>query len=45
MKAKKERLDILLVERGLAETREKAKRTVMRLVSTSREKRLAAIFR
>ena len=29
MKIKKERLDVLLVERGLAETREKAKRTIM----------------
>src|SRR5690554_8188664 len=29
MKVKKVRLDVLLVERGLAETREKAKRTVM----------------
>ncbi|RTR35214.1 TlyA family RNA methyltransferase [Robertmurraya yapensis] len=29
MKTKKERIDVLLVERGLAETREKAKRAVM----------------
>ena len=29
MKVKKQRLDVLLVERGLAETREKAKRAVM----------------
>ncbi|MDF9295582.1 TlyA family RNA methyltransferase [Geobacillus stearothermophilus] len=29
MKGKKERLDVLLVERGLAETREKAKRAIM----------------
>ncbi len=27
--AKKERLDVLLVERGMAETREKAKRNIM----------------
>lgn len=29
MTSKKERLDVLLVERGLAETREKAKRAIM----------------
>lgn len=29
MKVMKERLDVLLVEQGLAETREKAKRMVM----------------
>ncbi len=29
MKSKKERVDILLVEQGLFETREKAKRAVM----------------
>ncbi len=29
MKVKKQRLDVLLVERGLIETREKAKRAVM----------------
>ncbi|WP_066293721.1 TlyA family RNA methyltransferase [Bacillus sp. FJAT-29937] len=40
MKAKKERLDILLVERGLAETREKAKRTVMAGLVFSNETRL-----
>ncbi|MEH7391143.1 TlyA family RNA methyltransferase [Bacillus sp. JJ1503] len=40
MKAKKERLDILLVERGLAETREKAKRTIMAGIVFSNETRL-----
>ncbi|MEH7345464.1 TlyA family RNA methyltransferase [Bacillus sp. JJ1532] len=40
MKAKKERLDILLVERGLAETREKAKRTIMAGLVFSNETRL-----
>ncbi|KAB2338464.1 TlyA family RNA methyltransferase [Cytobacillus depressus] len=40
MKAKKERLDVLLVERGLAETREKAKRTIMAGVVFSNETRL-----
>ena len=29
MKSKKERLDVLLVEQGLFETREKAKRAIM----------------
>ena len=40
MKAKKERLDVLLVERGLAETREKAKRTIMAGLVFSNETRL-----
>lgn len=40
MKAKKERLDVLLVERGLAETREKAKRTIMAGLVFSNENRL-----
>ena len=40
MKGKKERLDILLVERGLAETREKAKRTIMAGLVYSNERRL-----
>lgn len=40
MKNKKERLDILLVERGLAETREKAKRSVMAGLVFSNETRL-----
>ncbi|KIY21973.1 MULTISPECIES: TlyA family RNA methyltransferase [Mesobacillus] len=40
MKMKKERLDVLLVERGLAETREKAKRTVMAGLVYSNESRL-----
>ncbi|MBP2240817.1 23S rRNA (cytidine1920-2'-O)/16S rRNA (cytidine1409-2'-O)-methyltransferase [Cytobacillus eiseniae] len=40
MKIKKERLDILLVERGLAETREKAKRTIMAGLVFSNENRL-----
>lgn len=38
--AKKERLDVLLVERGLVETREKAKRTIMAGLVYSNEKRL-----
>ena len=39
MKVMKERLDVLLVEQGLAETREKAKRTVMAgLVYTNEER-------
>lgn len=40
MKIKKERLDVLLVERGLAETREKAKRTIMAGLVYSNEGRL-----
>lgn len=40
MKIKKERLDVLLVERGLAETREKAKRTIMAGLVYSNENRL-----
>lgn len=40
MKAKKERLDVLLVERGLVETREKAKRTIMAGLVFSNETRL-----
>lgn len=40
MKVKKERLDVLLVERGLAETREKAKRTIMAGLVFSNETRL-----
>lgn len=40
MGTKKERLDVLLVERGLAETREKAKRTVMAGLVYSNEVRL-----
>ncbi|WP_419393706.1 TlyA family RNA methyltransferase [Cytobacillus praedii] len=40
MKIKKERLDVLLVERGLAETREKAKRTIMAGLVFSNESRL-----
>lgn len=40
MKKKKERLDVLLVERGLAETREKAKRSVMAGLVFSNETRL-----
>ncbi|WP_174734187.1 TlyA family RNA methyltransferase [Mesobacillus harenae] len=40
MKSKKERLDILLVERGLAETREKAKRAIMAGIVFSNENRL-----
>lgn len=40
MKAKKERIDVLLVERGLAETREKAKRAVMAGLVYSNEERL-----
>ncbi len=40
MKVKKERLDVLLVERGLAETREKAKRTIMAGLVFSNENRL-----
>lgn len=40
MKAKKERIDVLLVERGLVETREKAKRTIMAGLVFSNETRL-----
>lgn len=40
MKAKKQRLDVLLVERGLVETREKAKRAVMAGIVFSNEVRL-----
>ncbi|MFD2446002.1 TlyA family RNA methyltransferase [Bacillus sp. CGMCC 1.16607] len=40
MKRKKERLDVLLVERGLIETREKAKRAVMAGLVYSKEQRL-----
>lgn len=40
MKIKKERLDVLLVERGLAETREKAKRAIMAGLVYSNEMRL-----
>lgn len=40
MKGKKERLDVLLVERGLAETREKAKRAIMAGLVYSNEMRL-----
>lgn len=40
MKMKKERLDVLLVERGLAETREKAKRAVMAGLVYTNEMRL-----
>lgn len=40
MKSKKERIDVLLVERGLIETREKAKRAVMAGLVYSNEERL-----
>jgi 23S rRNA (cytidine1920-2'-O)/16S rRNA (cytidine1409-2'-O)-methyltransferase len=40
MKTKKERIDILLVERGLAETREKAKRAIMAGLVYCNEERL-----
>jgi 23S rRNA (cytidine1920-2'-O)/16S rRNA (cytidine1409-2'-O)-methyltransferase len=40
MKPKKERLDVLLVDRGLAETREKAKRAVMAGLVYTNEQRL-----
>lgn len=40
MTSKKERLDVLLVERGLAETREKAKRAIMAGIVYSNENRL-----
>ncbi|RSK27788.1 TlyA family RNA methyltransferase [Bacillus sp. HMF5848] len=40
MKSKKERVDVLLVERGLIETREKAKRAIMAGIVYSNETRL-----
>lgn len=40
MSVKKERLDVLLVERGLIETREKAKRSIMAGLVYSNEERL-----
>jgi 23S rRNA (cytidine1920-2'-O)/16S rRNA (cytidine1409-2'-O)-methyltransferase len=40
MKIKKERVDVLMVERGLAETREKAKRSIMAGLVYSNEVRL-----
>ncbi|MBY0096434.1 TlyA family RNA methyltransferase [Mesobacillus maritimus] len=40
MKIRKERLDVLLVERGLVETREKAKRAIMAGLVFSNEERL-----
>ncbi|TXK86864.1 TlyA family RNA methyltransferase, partial [Parageobacillus sp. SY1] len=40
MKGKKERLDVLLVQRGLIETREKAKRAIMAGLVYSNEIRL-----
>ncbi|WP_335870638.1 TlyA family RNA methyltransferase [Bacillus sp. 2205SS5-2] len=40
MKVKKQRVDVLLVERGLMETREKAKRAVMAGLVYSKEERL-----
>ena len=40
MKGKKERLDVLLVQRGLIETREKAKRAIMAGLVYSNEVRL-----
>lgn len=40
MKIKKERIDVLLVERGLIETREKAKRAIMAGLVYSNEERL-----
>ncbi|MGE6258968.1 TlyA family RNA methyltransferase [Heyndrickxia sporothermodurans] len=40
MKSKKQRVDILLVERGLSETREKAKRAIMAGLVYSNEERL-----
>lgn len=40
MKIRKERLDVLLVERGLAETREKAKRAIMAGLVYTNEERL-----
>jgi len=40
MKSKKERIDVLLVEQGLAETREKAKRAIMAGLVYANEERL-----
>ncbi|MCQ6278032.1 TlyA family RNA methyltransferase [Bacillus sp. EB600] len=40
MKIRKERIDVLLVERGLAETREKAKRSIMAGLVFTNEERL-----
>ena len=40
MKVKKQRLDLLLVERGLIETREKAKSAIMAGIVYSNEMRL-----
>lgn len=40
MKMKKERIDVLLVEQGLAETREKAKRSIMAGLVYANEERL-----
>jgi 23S rRNA (cytidine1920-2'-O)/16S rRNA (cytidine1409-2'-O)-methyltransferase len=40
MKIRKERIDVLLVERGLAETREKAKRSIMAGLVYTNEERL-----
>ncbi|GIN38321.1 MULTISPECIES: TlyA family RNA methyltransferase [Heyndrickxia] len=40
MKSKKQRLDVLLVERGLIDTREKAKRAIMAGIVYSNESRL-----
>ena len=40
MKIKKERVDVLLVEQGLAETREKAKRAIMAGLVYAKEERL-----
>ena len=40
MKSKKERVDVLLVEQGLFETREKAKRAIMAGIVYSNETRL-----
>ncbi len=40
MKIRKERVDVLLVERGLAETREKAKRSIMAGLVYTNEERL-----
>lgn len=40
MKTRKERIDVLLVERGLAETREKAKRAIMAGLVYTNEERL-----
>ena len=45
MSVKKERVDVLLVERGLIETREKAKRAVMAGLRTPSNKDAAGVFR